>query len=148
MAQIGFIVSTARPAAQLDVLNFVGDGAELVRLIRNRLDDPGVALVQVAKSDSVLVPTAFDMLTTAPASSPLNTKTGKHTNALVAGGAAGNLTVSGIKTANRLIFVGKIVDAGQAFSDLTSEFTITAANTINNTGGTSTASSHVVVVWA
>lgn len=147
MAQIAFVVSTQRPAAALDVLNFISDGTELARLIRNRLQDSGVVLLNVTKSDSVLVPTAFDM-TTSVATSPLVAQSGKHTNALIVGGAAGNLTVTGIKTSHRLVLVAKIVDAGQAYADLTSEFSITSANTINNTGGTATTSAHVVVVWA
>lgn len=67
--------------------------------------------------------------------------------AVIVGGAAGNLTVTGITTRHKLAAVIKIVDAGQATTDLTAEFTITAADTINNTGGTTTASSHVVVIY-
>jgi tripartite-type tricarboxylate transporter receptor subunit TctC len=70
--------------------------------------------------------------------------------AVVNGGAAGNLTVTGITTSDRLIGVYKIPGAGSTVTDflnLTSEFTITAADTINNTGGTTTASSKVLVLY-
>src|SRR6266404_4000941 len=69
---------------------------------------------------------------------------------LVTGGAAGNLTVTGIKTTDSLRLVLKFTGAGTAvtaLADLTSEFTITGADTINNTAGTTTASSQVLVVW-
>lgn len=64
--------------------------------------------------------------------------------ATIAGGAAGDLTVAGIKTTDRLIAVVTVSAAG---ANLASEFTITAANTINNNGGTSTATKTVLVVW-
>lgn len=65
----------------------------------------------------------------------------------IVGGAAGNLTVTGITTRHKIAAVVATADAGQASQDLTAEFTITAADTINNTGGTSTAANHVVVVY-
>ena len=62
---------------------------------------------------------------------------------LAAGAVAGDVTVTGVKTTDELLFVqsasfdtdGDIV----AVADLTSEFSISAADTLNNTGGTSTA---------
>jgi hypothetical protein len=68
----------------------------------------------------------------------------------VAGAAAGNLTVTGVATCDTLLHVysaafdtdGDITGV----SDLVDEFSITAANTINNTGGTSTADNLVTVV--
>ncbi len=68
--------------------------------------------------------------------------------ALVAGGAAGNHTVSGIATEDRLVAV---LHASTAVSiatvaDLTSEFSIASANTINNTT-TDTSSDQLWVVW-
>lgn len=67
----------------------------------------------------------------------------------LAGGAAGDLTLTGIATDDTLLKVISIdtSGAGNAGTDLTSEFTITAANTINNTGGTSTANKTVIVYW-
>lgn len=58
------------------------------------------------------------------------------------GAAAGNVTVTGVKTTDKLIAVHSIAfTAGvpSAVADLTSEFTISAENTLNNTGGTSSA---------
>src|SRR6266550_2539368 len=69
--------------------------------------------------------------------------------ALISGGSAGNLTVAGIKTTDSLRLVLKFTGAGTAvtdLADLTSEFTITATNTINNTGGTAS-TGKVLVVW-
>ena len=63
---------------------------------------------------------------------------------LVAGAAAGNVTVTGIKARDTLLFVAPL-DA--SIGDQTSEFTITADNTINNTGGTSTATKVLLVAW-
>lgn len=66
---------------------------------------------------------------------------GMSKRALIAGGAAGNLTVTGIKVGDELVSVLRFIGTGTAVTDvtdLTSEFTITATNTINNTGGTTT----------
>lgn len=68
---------------------------------------------------------------------------------IIAGAAAGDRTVTGIALNDKLISVLKIdaTDASETFSDLTSEFTITAANTINNTGGTTSANSGLIVTY-
>jgi len=66
------------------------------------------------------------------------------TSRLVAGAAAGNLTVTGIKKGDNLIIVQ---DLGVASANIASQFTVTADDTINNTGGTSTATHNVLVVW-
>jgi len=66
--------------------------------------------------------------------------------ALVAGGAAGDFTVTGIATADNLVMVLHYT-TGAALADLTSEFSITAANTINNDGGTATTSDQLVVIY-
>lgn len=62
----------------------------------------------------------------------------------VAGAVAGNLTVTGIRKGDKLISVQPV---GVAAANLASEFTITADDTINNTGGTSTAAQFVLVIW-
>lgn len=70
--------------------------------------------------------------------------------AVVAGAAAGNVTVTGVKTRDRLVSVLRAVGGGTDVTDvtnLTSEFTISAADTINNTGGTATTGSKLVVTW-
>ena len=66
--------------------------------------------------------------------------------ALIAGGAAGDFTVTGITTADTLIMVLHYT-TGAALADLTSEFSITATNTINNAGGTATTSDQLVVIY-
>lgn len=62
----------------------------------------------------------------------------------VAGAAAGNLTVTGIKVGDKILCVQPV---SVASAELTGEFTVTAADTINNTGGTSSATQTVLVMW-
>jgi hypothetical protein len=72
------------------------------------------------------------------------------TQAVVAGAAAGNITVTGIKTRDTLVSVLRAVGGGTDVTDvtnLTAEFSITAANTINNTGGTATTGSKLIVTY-
>jgi hypothetical protein len=63
---------------------------------------------------------------------------------VVAGAAAGNLTVTGIQLGDELISVQRIDAAG---ANLVGEFTVSADDTINNTGGTSTNAQTVLVIW-
>lgn len=56
----------------------------------------------------------------------------------VAGAAAGAVTVTGIGARDKLLQVNSVVIATGISTDLTSEFTITGADTINNNGGTDT----------
>ena len=68
----------------------------------------------------------------------------------VAGGAAGDITVTGIATADTLVSVIFFDDLGgtaPAVTDLTSEFTITGASTINNAGGTATTGGFLLVTY-
>ena len=60
----------------------------------------------------------------------------------VAGAAAGDVTVTGIATTDKIVSVIDIAGA-----DLTAEFTVTATDTINNTGGTSSAASVLLVSY-
>lgn len=62
----------------------------------------------------------------------------------VAGAAAGDVTVTGIKKGDKLIAVVRIDAAG---ANLVAEFSVKADNTINNTGGTSTAAQTILVMW-
>lgn len=62
----------------------------------------------------------------------------------VAGAAAGDMTVTGILKGDFLLTVVTVSAAG---ANLASEFTVTADNTINNLGGTSTAGAVVLVEW-
>ena len=67
------------------------------------------------------------------------------------GGAAGDLTATGVKSTDKLLLVQALVlDTGapNAVSDLTSEFSITANNTVNNSGGTATTGAFVAVTVA
>lgn len=72
-------------------------------------------------------------------------------SAVIAGSAAGNLTVTGIAVGDYLVGVIRLNrDATAANIDLsaiTSEFTISAANTINNAGGTNTTGDALLVLW-
>lgn len=82
-----------------------------------------------------------------PTRSPITTHAGYTRNTryrFVAGGAAGNITVTGIKTTDKLLDV-RATDG--TLQDISGEFSITAANTINNTGGTSTATKVLLVRW-
>lgn len=73
--------------------------------------------------------------------------------AFASGGAAGNITVNGIGANDEIISViavGLTEGTPNTFSgiaDLTSEFKISAANQINNTGGTSTAGKLLLVAY-
>lgn len=86
-----------------------------------------------------------------PATQKLGGNVPKLKISLVLGGAAGNLAVAGIRPGMNILSVvafGLTEGAPNTFSglaDLTSEFTITANDTINNTGGTSTADKLVIV---
>jgi hypothetical protein len=71
-------------------------------------------------------------------------------------GAAGNFTVTGITTDDSILgVVGWGVVLGEAAPntiaitkfDLTSEFTITATDTINNGGGTTLADKLMLCIW-
>lgn len=70
---------------------------------------------------------------------------------VIAGGAAGALTVTGIATTDTLIGVIRFdLDATASnidVDDLTSEFSITAADTIDNTGGTATTGDKLLVLY-
>ncbi len=66
------------------------------------------------------------------------------TTRVVAGAVAGDLTVTGIQLGDHLISVQRIDAAG---ANLVAEFTVTADDTINNTGGTSTNAQIVLVIW-
>lgn len=65
----------------------------------------------------------------------------------IAGAAAGNHTVTGILTTNTLVAVVHVDDTTHASTDKTAEYTISASDTINNTSGTTSVGSHVVVVY-
>jgi len=66
--------------------------------------------------------------------------------AIVAGGAAGAHAVTGIATVDRLAAVYR-VPAAAAIVDLTSEFTVSAADEIDNAGGTDTTGDQLLVIY-
>jgi hypothetical protein len=75
---------------------------------------------------------------------------GAFGHGVVTGGVAGNLTATGIATTSKLLSVVQFLGAGTAvtgLADLTSQFSIASANTINNTGGTNTTGSQLLVTW-
>lgn len=69
----------------------------------------------------------------------------------VVGGTAGTLTLTGITTDDKLVKVYAVAyDSGgdaSSVADLTSEFSISAANTITNAGGTATTDRMLFVTW-
>jgi len=67
------------------------------------------------------------------------------TQVLIAGAAAGDVTVTGILLTDTLISV--IHNTAGALVDLTSEFTIDSDDTINNDGGTGTGSDDLLVTY-
>ena len=77
-------------------------------------------------------------------------QSGDAKHALVAGGAAGDITVTAIKAVDKLDEVIYFVGAGVAvtdISDLTAEFTISADGKINNTAGTASTGGKLLVRW-
>jgi hypothetical protein len=67
--------------------------------------------------------------------------------ATIAGGAAGDFTVTGIAASDELVAVWEQDGTSKLLVDRTAEFSITAANTINNTGGTALTGDNVIVAW-
>lgn len=78
--------------------------------------------------------------------------------AVITGGAAGSLTVTGIAAGDELVSVIRFdvaADTGtsatgnkvQDVGDLTAEFSVSAANTITNAGGTNTSSNKLLVIY-
>ena len=69
--------------------------------------------------------------------------------AVISGGVAGDHSVPGaISSGDNLISVRHVSADFVTNSDLTSEFTIDSANTINNAAGTDTTGDYLVVTWA
>jgi len=64
----------------------------------------------------------------------------------IAGDTAGDHTVTGIRVGDKLCSVLHFTPAA-GFVDLSAEFTITDADTVNNTGGTDTSSDELVVFY-
>tara|TARA_R110002051_G_scaffold313031_1_gene388686 strand:+ start:1540 stop:2091 length:552 start_codon:yes stop_codon:yes gene_type:complete len=74
--------------------------------------------------------------------------TGKFmAQAVISGGGAGDHTVTGISIGDELIYVYEQNGTSGLITDLTSEFSITKSDTINNTGGTSTSGDKLLVLY-
>lgn len=67
--------------------------------------------------------------------------------ALIAGGAAGDHTVTGIADGDELVAVWEQDGTSGLLTDRTDEFSISAADTINNDEGTPTTGDKLVVVY-
>lgn len=65
----------------------------------------------------------------------------------VAGGSAGSHTITGIKKSDEIVSIIEVTTSSAALVDRTSEFSITADNTIDNTGGTDTSGDSLLVTW-
>lgn len=78
------------------------------------------------------------------------TQAAPRASAVISGGAAGDHTVTGIAVGDVLELVIQFVGGGTDVTDvadLTGEFTIDSADTINNDGGTATSGDKLLVVW-
>ena len=146
MSEVAFIVSV--PPAKADAGTFLDAALQLVQRITNDLGQKAT-LIQIVKSDKVIIASEFTQAATAPTSNPTQSRTGTvtHTSTSIAGGAAGDHTVTGIKTTDELVAVVSIDDTTHAGTVITSECTISAAATINNAAGTNTTGGHVVVAY-
>lgn len=101
----------------------------------------------VGSNDELRVTSAGNIVSTG---SLISATQGVLVGALINGGAAGDHTVTGIATGDVITQILYFAGAGSDVtnvSDLTGEFTISAANTINNTGGTSTAGGKIQVLY-
>jgi hypothetical protein len=104
------------------------------RVRNNKIElNPTPLVATTVVCECVLMPTALAVST--------------YNNADVAGGVAGNITVNGVLIGDELIAVMGIKDSDQSRTDFTSQFTITATNTINNSGGSATTGYHLAVVY-
>lgn len=70
----------------------------------------------------------------------------------VKGSTAGTFTVTGIATADKILSASKIEFGtdGDIYTvvDLTSEFSISAANTVTNASGTNSTDALLLILWA
>ena len=108
-------------------------------------DTPGTIALPIGRVVPSFGQTAFDRLLYVDIP---NVAAHQHVT-LVVGGAAGDHTVAGIAVGDDIVWVGHFTTAAAiaSLADLTSEFTITAANTINNVGGTDTTNDQLMVIW-
>jgi hypothetical protein len=145
MAEIAFRYRVRRYKAA-DIGTMIDAANEVAQRIRRDLPMADVQFLDLTKSDNVLVmATAADVRN--PAAATKNADgTSIWRRLSGAGGAAGNHTVTGVATTDTLIAVLHSNDTTHAVTDLTSEYTISATNTINNTSGTTSVGSTLIVV--
>ena len=151
------------------VLQGAGTGAALVGVADGWLTDSGA--ISYASGDTVdvhragVVPVEYggsvtrgDPLTSDANGKAVSATRAEVVQAVIAGGAAGNHTVTGLAAADTLISVLRAdveLDTGtsatgnkiQNLTNITSEFTVSAANTINNTAGTNTTGDVLLVTY-
>lgn len=132
----------------------LGETADVLRVVFGGATDPDATLV--AGVSATATATTGDVRgTVSPGGRPASQAIVQQ---IISGGSAGNLTVSGITTDDRLLSVVRFDEAAdtgtdatgnkvQAVDNLASEFTITAADTINNTGGTATTGDTLLVTY-
>lgn len=86
---------------------------------------------------------------TGPGSAGAGGTTGEIEVGLVAGGAAGDHTLTGISIGDRIVWVGHLSTAAAiaTLADITAEFSVTAADTINNAAGTDTTNDQLMVIY-
>ena len=112
------------------------------------VQDDGTITLKTTGGTTILTVSSAGLLTATGNVVGANTGTLRQT--VVAGGAAGNFTVTGITTSDVLVSVLYFAGAGTDVTDLsnlTSEFTITATNTINNAGGTASTGGKLIVTY-
>lgn len=80
---------------------------------------------------------------------PSKLGSGAIKSTIIAGGIAGDHTVTGIAVGDNLVAVLFVdaTDASETYSDLTAEFSIAGGDTINNAAGTDTSGGGLVVIY-
>lgn len=107
-----------------------------------KVEDTGALTLKNAAGTTILSVDSSGNIVAANVATPASTS--------ISGGAAGDHTVTGITTSDILTHVIYFAGAGSTVTDmidLTSEFSISAADTINNTGGTATTGGKLLVMY-
>lgn len=155
MSQVAFVVDIGN-YAKADLPSFISVMEEVTRLVNVQLPVRSATVNRIVLSTTDIVNSEVLSTVIEGGVAGNHTLTGIKTtdrlitvgsvandpvvtvSAAVAGGAAGALTVTGVPATGVLKSVTGIKTADQTEHDFTSEFTITALNTIDNTGGTAT----------
>lgn len=137
----GLVTSTNGQVALTDnAINYVSFTAQGTTIANTSGFTPGNIPAQIVTTAAGQVTNVEDVRSFlyAPGPGPLQF--------IATGGAAGNITCTGISVGDKLESVLRFT-AGALVSVLTSQFTITGANQINNSGGTDTTGSTLLVTW-